>query len=317
MPGVGEWRQCVILKWVKGLGEMNFLIRLKGWSKGGGRWLTAMLLLLVMQAPAMAQVRYNLTSWGQDIKATKWESGITLAGITAIGLTSWNWGNSASFNFNPEGWFGKDTGSGGADKLGHAFTSYALTNVLADRLVREGRSPERAALSAALTAQALMLYVEVFDGFSDDHGFAREDVVMNLLGTGLAYARTVNPRLRETLDFRMEYQPSGYTGFRPFSDYAGQKFLLALKLSGFDTFKNTPLRYLELQTGYYTRGFSRLERNDGFERSRHNFVGIGINLNELFFGRRTEREPELKNLSRLFLEHIQVPNTALRTSHER
>ena len=53
-----------------------------------------------------------------------------------------------------------------------------------------------------------MLYVEVFDGFSSDHGFAREDVAMNLLGTGLAYARIVNPRLRELLDFRMEYQPS-------------------------------------------------------------------------------------------------------------
>jgi len=162
----------------------------------------------------------------------------------------------------------------------------------------------------------LMLYVEVLDGFSNDHGFAREDVVMNLLGTGLAYARTVNPRLRDTLDFRMEYQPSGYKGFRPFSDYSGQKFLLALKLSGFDTFKNTPLRYLELQSGYYTRGFSRLERDDGLERSRHNFVGIGINLNELLFGRRTEREPELKNLSRLFLEHVQIPHTATRSSNE-
>ena len=37
--------------------------------------------------------------------------------------------------------------------------------------------------------------------------------------------------------------------------------------------------YLELQTGYYTRGFSKLERDDGFERSRHRFVGIGVNLN--------------------------------------
>ena len=205
-------------------------------------------------SPAMAQLRNNLSNWGEDIKAAKWESGITLAVITATGLTSWNWGSSNSFNFNPEGWFGEDTGSGGADKLGHAFTSYALTNVVADRLIREGRSPERAALSAALTAQALMLYVEVFDGFSDDHGFAREDVVVNLLGTGLAYARTVNPRLRDTLDFRMEYQSSGYKGFRPFSDYSGQKFLLALKLSGFDAFKNTPLRYLELQTGVLHAG---------------------------------------------------------------
>jgi hypothetical protein len=292
--------------------SLNFSICLKTL----GRWLALLLALLLMHAPAMGQLSYSLSSWAEDLKATKWESGITLAGITTIGLTSWNWGSNMSFNANPEGWFGKETGSGGTDKLGHAFTSYALTNVLADRLVREGRSPERAALSAALTAQALMLYVEIFDGFSDDHGFAREDVVVNLLGTGLAYARTVNPRLREILDFRIEYLASGYKGFRPFSDYAGQKFLVAVKLSGFDAFKNTPLRYLELQTGYYTRGFSKQELAVGLERSRHSFVGVGVNLNELLFGRRTEQETELKNGSRLFFEHIQIPYTAARSSND-
>lgn len=170
-------------------------------------------------AVAYAQTNYGLDVWAEDVKDTRWESGATVAGVTALGMYSWDWGSSKRFRWNPEGWFGANTGSGGADKLGHAFTSYALTNVLADRLVRQGKPAERAALSAALTTQAIMLYVEVFDGYSNDHGFAREDVVMNMLGTGLAYARTVNPALRDVLDYRMEYQPSGYKGFRPFSDY--------------------------------------------------------------------------------------------------
>lgn len=267
-----------------------------------------------LQTSALAQTRYGLTSWGEDVKATRWESGAAFAGVTALGLASWDWGSSKKFRTNPEGWFGADTGSGGSDKLGHAFTSYALTNVLADRLVRQGRSPERAALSAALTTQAIMLYVEVFDGLSNDHGFAREDVVMNLLGTGMAYVRTVNPKLRDTLDFRMEYERSGYKGFRPFSDYSGQKYLVALKLSGVDAFRNTPFRFLELQTGYYTRGFSKAERDDGIGRSRHGFVGVAVNLNEVFFGRRANQEPELKNAGRLFFEHIQIPYTAARSS---
>ena len=262
---------------------------------------------------AHAESSYSLANWGEDIKAARWETGTTVAGVTAIGLTSWNWGSSKSFRWNPEGWFGEQTGSGGADKLGHAFTSYALTNVLADRLVREGRSPERAGLSAALTSQAIMLYVELFDGLSDDHGFAREDVVMNLLGTGLAYARTVSPTLRDTLDYRMEYESSGYKGFRPFSDYSGQKYLLAFKLGGVQALRDTPLRYLELQTGYYTRGFSKAERDAGLERSRHSFVGIAINLNELLFGRRTEQESQLRNAGRLFFEHVQIPHTAVRS----
>lgn len=264
-------------------------------------------------ASVQAQQDYDLGSWVDDVSATRWETGAAVTGITAIGLSSWNWGSSKSFRWNPEGWFGEQTGSGGADKLGHAFTSYALTNVLADRLMREGRSPERAALSAALTTQAIMLYVELFDGLSDDHGFAREDVVMNLLGTGLAYARTVSPALRDTLDYRMEYEPSGYKGFRPFSDYSGQKYLLAFKLGGVSALRDTPLRYLELQAGYYTRGFSKEERDAGLERSRHSFVGIGINLNELVFGRRSTQESELRNAARLFFEHVQIPHTAVRS----
>jgi len=268
-----------------------------------------------VQAQEPTQADYSFSSWTEDVKATKWETGAVVVGVTALGLTSWNWGSAKSFNFNPEGWFGEDTGSGGADKLGHAFTSYAITNVLADRLVRQGRSPSRAALSAAITSTAVMLYVEAFDGLSDDHGFAREDVVLNLLGTGLAYVRTVNPNVRDLVDFRMEYQPSGYKGFRPFSDYSGQKFLLALKFGGFNAMRETPFRFLEFQAGYYTRGFSKDERAEGIDKSRHSFVGVGLNLSELLFGRRPSQESELKNAGRMFFEHIQIPHTAARSEH--
>jgi len=250
--------------------------------------------------------------WKEDVSATRWEAGAALAGVTALGLYSWDWGSSKKFRVNGEGWFGPETGSGGADKLGHAFTSYALTNVLAEQLVQKGRSPERAALNAVLTTQAIMLYVEVFDGLSNDHGFSKEDVVMNMAGSALAYARAVHPGLRDKLDFRLEYQSSGYKGFRPLSDYAGQKYVWALKLGGFDALRSLPLRYLELQTGYYARGFSNPEKADGFERSRHGFVGIGLNLGELLFGRKADQEADLKRAARLFFEHIQVPSMVLR-----
>jgi hypothetical protein len=253
---------------------------------------------------------YSLATYWEDVKTTRWETAAVFAGATALGIYTWDWGSSKRFKTNPEGWFGKDTGSGGADKLGHAFISYAITNVLTDRLERQNLPVGRAALSAALTTQALMLYVEVFDGYSNDHGFAREDMVMNLLGSGLAYARAVTPGLRDKLDFRMEYQKSGYKGFRPISDYEGQKYVLALKLGGFNNLRQTPLRYVELQTGYYSRGFASEARFEGLERTRHSFVGVGLNLNQLLLGQRLANEGELRNAGRLFFEHIQVPHTS-------
>lgn len=266
---------------------------------------------------ANAQESEVWLDWTEDLSANRWETAGAFAGLTALGLFSWDWGSSKTFKVNDEGWFGEDTGSGGADKLGHAFSSYAMTNLLADRLEYKGRSPERAARNAALTTQAVMFYVEIFDGYSGDHGFSKEDMVMNALGSGLAYARAAVPGLRELIDFRLEYEASGYKGYRPLSDYSGQKYVLALKLSGIRGLNQSFLRHFELQTGYYTRGFSKEEKADGLTRQRHQFVGIGLNLNQLLFGNRTSRENELRNAGRLFFEHIQVPYTAARQVSER
>ena len=265
-------------------------------------------------------VKANLDSysWNQaldDVKSIKWEGLGAFAGVTALGVKSWDWGSS-SFHFNDEHWFGKNTGSGGTDKLGHAFTSYALTNAFAERLQAKGRSPQRAALSAGLMTTALMLYVEAFDGVSGDHGFSYEDVIMNSLGTGFAYLRQTHPKLKSLVDYRMEYKPSGYKGFRPFSDYEGQKYLFALKLSGFNRLKQTPLRFVELQAGYYSRGFSKDARNDGHLRAQHGFVGIGLNLSQLLFGYPSDEDKAYEKVGRFAFEHIQVPYTSVRSENK-
>ena len=276
-------------------------------------WAGLVCVQAIMPAWAQLPLAHSATQWVEDLHETRWASGTALATITAVGINNWDWGQHRSFHTVSEGWFGTDTVAGGADKLGHAFSAYALTNLLAGQLRREGRSPERSAWSATLTTQALMLYVEVFDAFSVRHGFSTEDTAMNLLGSGLAYARAVHPRLRDSLDFRLEYQASGRDGFAPFTDYAGQKYLLAWKLSGVPTLRDTPWRFLEVQAGYYTRGFSAAERALGLDRSRTSFVGIGLNLGELFLGGPRVQESPGRSTGRFVLEHLQLPGTAVRS----
>ncbi len=67
------------------------------------------------------------------------------------------------------------------------------------------------------------------------------------------------------------------------TDYDRHKYLLAFKLDGFDTFRDTPLRYLELHLGYYARGY---DQYDGLpwqvdERFRTVYVGVGLNVGRL------------------------------------
>jgi len=114
----------------------------------------------------------------------------------------------------------------------------------------------------------------------------------------------------------MEYLPSGHgDGFRPVSDYAGQKYLLALKLAGFETFEDTPLRFVELQAGYYARGFTDEEEANGAERRREPYVAIGFNLQELFDSdARGAAGPAL--IARRSLEYVQVPYTYIATSRD-
>ena len=86
----------------------------------------------------------------------KHEYAVLFGAISVIGFANWDWG-SASFSFNSEGWFSEEnTGSGGMDKLGHAFASYAITDFLTYRIRRDSPDPRHAELTAGLLSLSLM-----------------------------------------------------------------------------------------------------------------------------------------------------------------
>jgi hypothetical protein len=124
----------------------------------------------------------------------------------------------------------------------------------------------------------LYQYIELFDGYSVDHGYAYEDVIMNGAGVALSLLRNTVPVVGKALDFRLFYYPSGGRTFQPMIDYEGQKFFGVLKLAGIAGIERTPARYLELLAGYYTRGFPRYVKAD--EKSAHFMLGIGLSLSE-------------------------------------
>lgn len=210
--------------------------------------------------------------------ALKYEALGLLGIITYAGVRDWKWG-TAAFRFQPEHWFQMDTGSGGQDKIGHGFSTHLMTQALYLRLRNEWGENAGAALAPALISWTLMLYVEVFDGYSVDHGFSKEDLTMDTFGAGTALLKSAFPRVGRFVDFRMQYYPSaGQKSFHPMIDYSGQRFLLAFHPSAFSALERTPLRFLELYLGYYTRGFQRGDRAD--RRLARVFAGVGVDLSE-------------------------------------
>lgn len=200
--------------------------------------------------------------------------------ISYTGFKDWKWG-SAAFRFNSEGWFSMRTGSGGLDKLGHAYGAYMTAELLYWRLSMLRGGKPVTSLYPALFGTLLYQYIEFFDGFSVDHGYAYEDVIMNQVGVTLSFLRHASPEFARLFDYRLFYYPSGGRSFQPMIDYEGQKFFGVLKLAGIPGLERSPLCYVELLAGYYTRGFPRYARAE--VKSQHVFVGVGLSLSELLF----------------------------------
>lgn len=231
----------------------------------------------------------------------------------------WNDTMSSDFSTVNEGWFGQDTYTGGADKLGHMYSTYVGTRLLTDAFEWAGHDRDSAAWLAAATTWGSMLAVEIGDGFSTHYRFSKEDLIMNTLGSGLALLMEKNPGLDALLDYRLMYWPSSAARqigqVSPVSDHSGQTYLLAIKASGIPALRKIePLRYFELALGYGTRGY---EPNVGEERSRNVYYGISLNVAEIldatvFGDRKGSRTQKVGNG---VLEVFQIPGTAALADH--
>jgi len=223
---------------------------------------------------------------------------VNIAGIgivTAWGVSKWDY-FSQSMHAEKEGWFATSTDDGGADKLGHFYASYAVSHGLS--YLYEGwcfNKPD-ASFYGAMTSFTILSYMEFGDSFSD-FGFSYEDFIMNALGSAAGYYLYKNPDLARKIDIRWEY------GFHPTdadftTDYENSKYLLAIKLNGFESTRKDLLKYLEFHIGYYTRGFN----NSSINKEVNIYFGIGINLTDLF-----RRNGHKKTAA--FLNYIQLPGT--------
>ena len=151
------------------------------------------------------------------------------------------------WHFENEGWFGQNTSSGGADKLGHAFSAYVGTRVVTQAFEALGNAPEPARRLAAWSTLAVMLGIEILDGYSRQYRFSPEDAVMDVVGVGLGYLLERNRKLDNLVDFRLLYRKSESSSFDPAGDYSGQTYLLVAKASGVPALRdNSVLRYFEL-----------------------------------------------------------------------
>jgi len=229
-----------------------------------------------------------------------WAVNLTGIGIvTAWGVANWDY-FSTSAKTTSEGWFKNDTKSGGADKLGHLYSSYVTTRGLSYLYKSWCINKNDAALYGALSSLAIVTYIEIGDSFSD-HGFSKEDIIANTIGVIFGYATYKSPKLSNIVDLRWEYKPNS-NGSDFVTDYENSKFLLALKLNAFNFAQDNFLKHIEFHAGYYTRGFS----DPDVSKERNIFIGLGINFTDLL-GRHSY------NKTSTLLKYYQIPGSSFQS----
>jgi len=198
--------------------------------------------------------------------------------VMAWGTAFWDY-----FTVKPvmgdEGWFQSDSKYGGADKFGHMYSTYLWSLGFTSLYEYWGMKEEDALLYGPLTSWTFQFLMEIGDSFSETQGFSYEDVVANTVGAAFYYVREKYPSVKSKLDLRLEYIPDFNAEVDFFTQYNSMKYLFALKLSGFEDFEDTPMKYFELQLGYYTRGYSEEENYN--EQERVIYAGVGINASEV------------------------------------
>ena len=237
--------------------------------------------------------------------------------IGAYGMNKW-WddGFAGGFRKQDEGWFGQSTQYGGADKIGHAWGSYAGARLFSQGFEVIGNEPATAQALGFLSAFGIMAGVEVVDGYSRKYRFSKEDAIMDLVGAGLGYLMERNPEIDRLLDFRLLYRKSAGSPWAPAGDYSGQTYLLVAKAAGVPALRqHDVLRYVELAVGYGTRGY---DDPLGAKGARNLYYGISLNLSEVLgqtVFRGARERSRTQRATDLFLEFIQVPGTAALADH--
>ena len=226
--------------------------------------------------------------------------------ILTWGVLNWDYFQQPPQSVN-EGWFDEGTDEGGADKLGHLYTTYALSHIYASIYSDWDYHEEDAMRLGAFSALGTMTIMELGDSFSE-YGFSYEDMLMNCVGAAAGYWFGTHPEWQKRIDLRLEYAPS-LSDFETdvSTDYEHHKYLLAFKASGFDLLRDSPLNYFELHLGYYTRGYDDYQASQPIDdRQRTVYVGVGLNVGKLL---------ESVWETRIF-DYLQLPYTYLPLEHD-
>jgi hypothetical protein len=222
----------------------------------------------------------------------------------------WKAANRAPFHFSSDPPYTMHS-----DKFGHAYYTYACTDLIKIAYREVGVDPKTAVWIGAGVTLLAQTMVEIGDGFRTGapyFGFSPGDQISNLLGAGLAIGKEYEPELRR-IDFKLGFKTSEAYKQGAFSsildDNESRYFWLTFNFLDF-IHEDMP-RWLNLGFGYGVENIVTEQYVPGRARGVPTslmYVGPDINLRQLpIKGQVWEVIAEI-------LDHIRIPLPGLQVS---
>lgn len=187
------------------------------------------------------------------------------------------------------------------DKAGHAVSAYYLGKVGVDALRWSGVGEKKAIFFGGSLGSVFLTTIEILDGFSNQWGFSKGDVLANTFGSLVFIGQELGWKEQRIL-LKFSFSGSRYAQYRPdllgnsvpervLKDYNGQTYWVSANISSFLKQENKFPKWLNIAFGYGADGMlgggiNPLFNDKGisypsFERYRQYYFSLDVDLTRI------------------------------------
>lgn len=212
------------------------------------------------------------------------------AGLVVLAETWYKEQGTTSFHF-----FNDNAQWNQVDKLGHFYSAYQLSRIGKQLFLWTNMSEKKSAIWGSVLSQALMIPLEINDGFAVEYGFSWGDIAANLLGSGFFLAQELGWQ-KQLIKSKFSFHTTGYAPLRPevlgngfmeelIKDYNGHTYWFSFDIYAMAGSGNKFPSWLNMALGYGAEGmvYAREDENNrnGYNSYRQYYLGLDFDLSHI------------------------------------
>lgn len=180
------------------------------------------------------------------------------------------------------------------DKVGHFYSTYHFSRLGNQVLRWASVEDKKAAFWGSIAGTALLIPIEILDGFSPEFGFSYGDMIANAAGSAFFLGQELLWQ-EQRIKPKFSFSQTSLAQLKPdllgdglaeewFKDYNGQTYWLSFDIRAFAPESNWP-KWLNLAIGYGAQNMLRareFQNNlEGFNSYRQWYLGIDLDLTSI------------------------------------